>query len=219
MHDGDLWDTTESSDQWGADLYVSVHCNSSTDASAHGIETYALKIGGKAEKLAEIIQTKLVAATGLNDRGVKFANLHELRETNAPAVLVEMGFISSPAEELLMNSDAWDERVAVAIFNGICEFANILYSNLSPREEVKRIMDLILVGRGPDERAAGYLADYLQAPLAYLDAVKQTDIKTVQNIYIVGGNQQPVERAFLFSGKDRYETCQNVLDFIANGGR
>ena len=34
LHDGDLWDVTETSDKWGADLYVSGHCNSSTDSTA-----------------------------------------------------------------------------------------------------------------------------------------------------------------------------------------
>lgn len=83
----------------------------------------------------------------------------------------------------------------------------------------KGFMDIILVGRGPDERAAGYLSDYLQAPVAYLDATKQTDIDATQNVYVVGGNQKPVDRAILISGGDRYATCARVLDFIMKGGK
>ena len=83
----------------------------------------------------------------------------------------------------------------------------------------KGFMDFILVGRGPDERAAGYLSDYLEAPVAYLDATKQTDIDAAQNVYVVGGNKKPVDRAFLLSGGDRYATCAKVLDFIAKGGK
>lgn len=86
-------------------------------------------------------------------------------------------------------------------------------------EGEKRFMDLILVGRGPDERAAGYLADYLKAPVSCLDAVKHDDIEAAQNVYMVGGSIKPVDRAILISGKDRFETCQKVLEFIARGGK
>lgn len=79
------------------------------------------------------------------------------------------------------------------------------------------VKNFILVGHGPDERAAGYLADYLRAPIAYLDGVQEEDLNSAQNIYVVGGNFKPIERAQLISGADRYKTCQKVLDFIQTG--
>lgn len=82
----------------------------------------------------------------------------------------------------------------------------------------KGFMELILVGQGPDERAAGYLSDYLKAPVGFLDAVKQSDIEAAQKVYVVGGSTKPIERAVLISGSDRFDTCQKVLDFIAKGG-
>jgi len=85
-------------------------------------------------------------------------------------------------------------------------------------EGEKGFMELILVGQGPDERAAGYLSDYLKAPVAYLDAVKQSDIEAAQKVYVVGGSNKLIERAILISGNDRFATCQRVLDFIAKGG-
>lgn len=86
-------------------------------------------------------------------------------------------------------------------------------------EGEKGFMVLILVGRGPDERAAGYLSDYLKAPVSYLDAVNQSDIDLAQKVYVVGGSTKPIERAVLISGSDRFATCQKVLDFIKNGGK
>ena len=81
----------------------------------------------------------------------------------------------------------------------------------------KRVEHMILVGRGPDERAAGYLADFLKAPVLYLDGVGQEYLNAAKKIYVVGGAYKPIERAILLSGSDRYATCQRVLDFIRTG--
>lgn len=80
-----------------------------------------------------------------------------------------------------------------------------------------QLKNLILVGYGPDERAAGYLADYLRAPLAYLDAVQKEDLDSAKNIYVIGGSSKPIDRAIILGGADRYATCQKVLDFIQTG--
>lgn len=80
-----------------------------------------------------------------------------------------------------------------------------------------QVDNLILVGRGADERAAGYLADYLQAPILYLDRLSKGYLDAAKKIYVVGGSSKPVERAILISGGDRYATCQKVLDFIRTG--
>lgn len=81
-------------------------------------------------------------------------------------------------------------------------------------EGVESVKNLILVKSGPDERAAGYLADFLRAPIAYLDAVDPADVEAAGNLYVVGGNSKPTPGSVLLSGTDRYATCQAVLDFI-----
>jgi len=94
------------------------------------------------------------------------------------------------------------------------EIQTIKSGQLGGNDQVK---NLILVGHGPDERAAGYLADYLQAPVAYLDAVQVEDLNSAQNIYVIGGTAKPLDRVKLISGETRYDTCQKVLDFIRIG--
>lgn len=80
-----------------------------------------------------------------------------------------------------------------------------------------KVENMILVGRGPDERAAGYLADFLKAPVLYLDGVSQEYLDAAKKVYVVGGTYKPIDRALLLSGSDRYATCQRVLDFIRTG--
>lgn len=102
-----------------ASWFVSIHCNSSANRLSRGVETYCWKRGGKAEKLARVVQQELVSATGLVNRGVKTRNFYVLRKTNMPAVLVELGFISNPEEEKLLADPDFQGKCAEAIAKAI----------------------------------------------------------------------------------------------------
>lgn len=133
IQDGDLWDVSNGTNSWFADYFISIHCNSFSDPTAHGIETYAYRAGTIGDKLAQSIHKELVPATGLYDRGLKYANYHVLRETNMPAVLTEIGFISNPKENALMNDPQWDDKVATAISKGFCKFIGASYQEPSKK--------------------------------------------------------------------------------------
>jgi len=126
IQDGDLWDVTNLSNAWKSDYFVSIHCNSFS-VDSHGVETFSLNTTGKGRILAEKIHKELVPVTGLFDRGLKTANYHVLRETDCPAILTEIGFISNPNEEALMKDSAWGNKVSSAIARGICNFLGIEY--------------------------------------------------------------------------------------------
>ena len=59
---------------------------------------------GESQEFAKIVQDELNQALGLRDRGVKQAPFRVLLGATMPAVLVELGFISNPEEEALLNS-------------------------------------------------------------------------------------------------------------------
>ncbi|WP_018086493.1 N-acetylmuramoyl-L-alanine amidase [Desulfurispora thermophila] len=115
----DLQPRCDIANSFGADYFVSIHCNSAGTPEAEGAETYCYKFGGQGEILAKAIQTELIAATGRANRGVKTANYYVLRRTNMPAVLTELAFISSPEEERLLGSPDYQEKCATAIARGI----------------------------------------------------------------------------------------------------
>lgn len=86
------------------DYFISFHRNAFQPEQAKGVETYIyLNPGAKSKGLAQRIQTSLVAL-GFTDRGVKEANYHVLRETKAPAVLTEIGFIDNTGDNNLFDS-------------------------------------------------------------------------------------------------------------------
>jgi N-acetylmuramoyl-L-alanine amidase len=104
-----------------ADLFISIHVNSFPDNPlVTGSETYYYSEEGR--KFAAIAQKQLIAATGFNDRGIKTAPLYVIRHTTMPAVLIETGFISNPAEEEALNSNAMQKRIARAIVDAIKEY-------------------------------------------------------------------------------------------------
>lgn len=106
-----------------ADLFISVHLNAGTP-SAHGVEVYHHTNSSQASKnLAALVYKELdnlpLDHWDLEGRGVKSANFAVLRETNMPAILVEVAFISNPTEEALSKKQAFVEKVAGAIYRGV----------------------------------------------------------------------------------------------------
>lgn len=89
-----------------ATLFISIHCNSSANPSAHGVEVLYNTCSGRGKQFAEIMQSELVKITGLTNRGIKpRSDLHVLNRTIAPAILVETAFISNPVEEKLLKEN------------------------------------------------------------------------------------------------------------------
>lgn len=109
----------------GAELFISIHCNSASSPAANGVETYAYMPGGNGERLARLVQEELVKATGLTNRGVKFARYYVLRKTAMPAILVELAFISNPQEEALLANPDFQDVCARAIATGVKRYYGI----------------------------------------------------------------------------------------------
>ncbi|MGZ3460953.1 MAG: N-acetylmuramoyl-L-alanine amidase family protein, partial [Archangium sp.] len=63
-----------------------------------------------------------IAATGGSDRGVLQAPFYVLNGVEAPAVLVEVGYISHPEEGARLGRAEYQERLATAITEGVRAF-------------------------------------------------------------------------------------------------
>lgn len=102
--------------------FIAIHANSNDISSANGTETYYFDGSAEGQKLAQYIQQGLVNANGLQDRGTKTAEFYVLKNTNAPAVLTEVAFISNPKEESLLNNSDFQQKCAQGIANGILKY-------------------------------------------------------------------------------------------------
>lgn len=113
---------TDASNGFGADLFISIHCNAANNADAKGTETFCAQTGGDSEKLAICIQQQIVSSLGTVDRGVKTGNFYVLRLTDCPAVLVETAFISNEEDEKLLADEIIRDQFAAAIARGITDY-------------------------------------------------------------------------------------------------
>ncbi|MDE7229260.1 MAG: N-acetylmuramoyl-L-alanine amidase, partial [Oscillospiraceae bacterium] len=107
------------------DMYVSLHCNGSTSASAYGVEAYYFT--PFSQPLAEYINNNLASlwnntfyGDGTNtNRGDKYSYYHVTLEQSFPSVLVEMGFASNKKECLIMANPDNQTLLADRIADGI----------------------------------------------------------------------------------------------------
>lgn len=102
------------------DIVVSLHCDWSSNANAHG--GHVCYLSGTGKRLASCIAKHLCAlAPGRADKVVKRRGLYVLRGTKDPAVLVEMAFISNQDDAVLLSQHP--DMFAKAIALGITDFA------------------------------------------------------------------------------------------------
>jgi len=128
------------------DYFISFHRNAFQLEKAKGAETFTyIKGGTKSKGLAQRIQTSLVAL-GFVDRGVKEANFHVLRETKAPAVLVEIGFIDNTGDNKLF--DAKRDEIIKALAKAILAQVGIDYVEPSEPNQSDRKQTLYRVMAG-----------------------------------------------------------------------
>jgi N-acetylmuramoyl-L-alanine amidase len=112
----------------GVDKYISIHFNQFHDPKAHGFTVFHYPGSTNGKRLAESIHDQM-ADHKLESRGVRASDdqldddnhkyMYELAETNMPAVLVEMGFLSSPHDRPHLTDDEFLYNHTKKVFDGI----------------------------------------------------------------------------------------------------
>lgn len=105
-------------------LVVSIHCNSFPDRTdVTGAQVFYLPGSVTGERLAEAIRGSVCEILPeTRSRQSKSADFYMLRHGNSTNVLVECGFLSSPKEEEKLCDNDYQNRLAYAIFDGICTY-------------------------------------------------------------------------------------------------
>lgn len=118
LQSDDLGLVCETSNKWGADIFVSLHCNA-FNTVARGTETLYKSYNG--QQLAQLIQDQIINSINTVDRGIKKRDdLWVLNGTDAVAVLVEMAFIDNDEDLEILNNDL--DTIVRAIARGITDF-------------------------------------------------------------------------------------------------
>ncbi len=107
-----------------ADIFVSIHANASRGKrrDINGLETFYYR-GWRGRLLAKRIQKEILRVSpGSPDRGVKQGRFYVIKNTNMPAVLVEIGFLTGRLDARRLEKPNHRKRLAYAIAKGILEY-------------------------------------------------------------------------------------------------
>lgn len=115
-----LQDRVAISENVNPDLFVSVHVNSSNSESPNGVETHYYK--DNSLTLAKTIHASMLNHIKAKDRGLFKSKFYVINHTTAPAVLVEVGFLSNAAEREQLVTESRKQATAKAIAEGIYEY-------------------------------------------------------------------------------------------------
>ncbi len=122
---------TEIANEASADLFISIHANHNPIKNIHGCQVHIHNGNIKFSKifaqklmkqLSERAKRKVLKIQTANSRG---HNLFVLQNTKMPAVLLELGFMSNPNEEVYLNSEYGQTILASAIFRAVREYREV----------------------------------------------------------------------------------------------
>lgn len=115
-----LSDRVETANNNNADIFVSIHINSSVKSEINGIETHYYS--DKGYDVAKKLHKELIENISATDRGLFKSKFYVINHTEAPAVLLELGFISNEQERSMLTSEKRQSASAKAIAEGIYNY-------------------------------------------------------------------------------------------------
>lgn len=143
------------------DISVSIHVNAYTDSNAQGFEIFHYLGSNRGKQLATCVQKSVISAKlYTKNRGLKTNSLHMTREVIAPAILIEMGFITNKDDRnILINKS---EEMAIAITKGILSFYEMSYKNDNKSNTTSDKLYRVQVGAFREKANAEKLANELK---------------------------------------------------------
>lgn len=117
--------------RYHADLFLRIHADGADAQSQHGFMTMEPMAnqwwsGTKlalSRRAGSLMQRDAIRATGAQDRGItNRGDMSGFNWANVPSVLVEMGFLSNPAEDRAMATASYQHKLALGISNGVTDY-------------------------------------------------------------------------------------------------
>lgn len=110
------------SNAYSTDAFISLHYDAYPVSTVNGFSTHFYTSFGNDRLLAQSIQSGLAQHINLNNRGIMQSNYYVLRENKDLAVLVELGFITNPYDLSIIQTTAYQNKVAEGITNGLIDY-------------------------------------------------------------------------------------------------
>lgn len=113
----------------GASIAISIHQNSFSQESSHGVQVFYHQQSEEGKNLALVMQKtiKEILDDGNHREAKSNDSYYMLRQTQCPLVIVECGFLSNWKEAGLLITEEYQKKMAQAIFAGMEAYLNTLY--------------------------------------------------------------------------------------------
>lgn len=134
-----LTDRSRQANNWGADLFVSIHINA---GGGTGFETFIHPTdGARVKDMQKTVHQAIMKQLNVRDRGQKTANFAVLRQSSMPAILTESLFIDHPADALQLKNKSIIEAIVAGHREGIVRALQLpLKHRLSVHEQLYRVI-------------------------------------------------------------------------------
>ena len=124
-------DRAKMANELGADIAVRIHADGSENTSAHGVSVLVPgnqyikndELITKSRNAGELVLNAFVNSTGAQDRGISVRNdMTGFNWSEVPVILVEMGFMSNPEEDRLMETGEYQDKMVKGMVIGLAEY-------------------------------------------------------------------------------------------------
>lgn len=107
--------------EWPANYFISIHCNSNDNPAINGTEVYVYQQYSQSYWLAQDVLNAIVQNVGTKDNGVRInPSLYVLRRTQMPSILVELGYLSNTADAEKLRDNQYG--FAYGIYLGLLNY-------------------------------------------------------------------------------------------------
>ena len=154
----ELEDRVAAANKFGADFYLSVHHNAAGKVfSGGGIQVYAYtSASSNSYDWQKLLYDELIAKTGLKGNrsdGKPTANFYEIKYTNMPAILLELGFMDSTVDVPIILTDDFATKCAQACVNVIVKKASLKKKQATVGVEYKIVTTINRYSSATDAQA------------------------------------------------------------------
>lgn len=129
MKSSDLTNRVNIANNSGADIMISIHMNKFEGGSSWGWQTFYSKNSDEGKRLATLVQSSI--QKNIDDRvnkrvALSIEGIKIVDKTNIPVIIVECGFLSNVEDLKLLQTEEYQNKIAIGIVDGVKEF----YSSL-----------------------------------------------------------------------------------------